>query len=149
MAWGSSPRKSRQPFRILCESVFTKSAPWSSTEPEQASLSGPSRSVPAVRGCEQLFGNRHSQPARGAQFKSSRGKHGKDPAEALDEALAAFFEYMRKCVRILQSQPEDMKVAGYRFHSLQGKPRVRPHHWKLPHHVPLVGRNAIDVDVED
>jgi proteic killer suppression protein len=37
-------------------------------------------------------------------------------------------EYIRKCVRILQSlevatQPEDMNVAGYRFHSLQGKPQ--------------------------
>jgi proteic killer suppression protein len=37
-------------------------------------------------------------------------------------------EYIRKCIRILQllemaTQPEDMNVAGYRFHSLHGKPR--------------------------
>jgi len=37
-------------------------------------------------------------------------------------------EYVRKCIRILQSlevatQPEDMSVTGYRFHSLRGKPR--------------------------
>ena len=37
-------------------------------------------------------------------------------------------EYVRRCVRILQSlevavQPEDMKIAGYRFHGPRGKPR--------------------------
>jgi proteic killer suppression protein len=37
-------------------------------------------------------------------------------------------EYVGKCVRILQSlelatQPEDMSVAGYRFHCLHGNPR--------------------------
>jgi proteic killer suppression protein len=37
-------------------------------------------------------------------------------------------EYVKKCVRILQSlevaaQPEDMNVAGYGFHSLHGNPR--------------------------
>ena len=36
-------------------------------------------------------------------------------------------EHIGKCVRILQllelaTQPEDMNLAGYRFHSLYGKP---------------------------
>jgi len=44
-------------------------------------------------------------------------------------------EYVRKCVRILQSlevatQPEDMNVTGYRFHSLRGNPRGRKRWWK-------------------
>jgi proteic killer suppression protein len=39
-------------------------------------------------------------------------------------------EHIRKCVRILQSlevatQPGDVNVTGYRFHSLYGK----PHRW--------------------
>jgi proteic killer suppression protein len=37
-------------------------------------------------------------------------------------------EYVRKCVRILQllevaSNPEDMNIAGFRFHSLHGSPQ--------------------------
>jgi proteic killer suppression protein len=37
-------------------------------------------------------------------------------------------EYVRKCVRILQlleaaSRPEEMNVAGYRFHGLHGTPQ--------------------------
>jgi proteic killer suppression protein len=37
-------------------------------------------------------------------------------------------EHIGKCVRILQlleiaTQPENMNLAGHRFHSLQGKPR--------------------------
>ena len=36
-------------------------------------------------------------------------------------------DYLRKCVRILQAlevatRPEEMNVAGYRFHRLQGNP---------------------------
>lgn len=36
-------------------------------------------------------------------------------------------EYVRKCIRILQSlevatQPEDMNVSGFRFHGLHGNP---------------------------
>ena len=65
-------------------------------------------------------------------------------------------EYVRKCVRILQSlevatQPEEMNVAGYRFHSLHGKPQ----RWA----VRVTGNyritfgwsdeNAEDVDFED
>lgn len=65
-------------------------------------------------------------------------------------------EYVRKCVRILQSLevatlPEEMNVTGYRFHSLRGKPprwsvRVAANYritfgWS--------GENALDVDFED
>jgi proteic killer suppression protein len=37
-------------------------------------------------------------------------------------------QYVRKCVRILQSlevakQPEEMNIAGYRFHRLHGSPQ--------------------------
>ena len=37
-------------------------------------------------------------------------------------------DYVRKCVRILQllevaAQPEDMNIAGFRFHGLQGDPQ--------------------------
>ncbi|MGC9998196.1 MAG: type II toxin-antitoxin system RelE/ParE family toxin [Terriglobia bacterium] len=63
---------------------------------------------------------------------------------------------VRKCVRILQSlevatQPEEMNVAGYRFHRLHGSPerwsvRVSGNYritfsWS--------GENAEDVDLED
>ena len=65
-------------------------------------------------------------------------------------------EHIRKCVRILQSldsatQPEEMNVAGYRFHSLQGKPR----RWSVRvtgnYRITFAwsGENAIDVDFED
>ena len=65
-------------------------------------------------------------------------------------------EHVRKCVRILQSlevamQPEDMNVAGYRFHSLQGKPR----RWSVRvtgnYRITFgwSGENANDVDFED
>ena len=65
-------------------------------------------------------------------------------------------ERVRKCVRILQSlevatQPQDMNVTGYRFHSLHGNPqrwsvRVTGNYritfgWS--------GENAHDVDFED
>ena len=65
-------------------------------------------------------------------------------------------EYVRKCVRILQSlevatQPEEMNVTGYRFHRLQGSPqrwsvRVTGNYritfgWS--------GEDAHDVDFED
>jgi proteic killer suppression protein len=37
-------------------------------------------------------------------------------------------DHIRKCIRILQllevaSQPDDLNIAGYHFHSLQGKPK--------------------------
>src|SRR5258708_31554220 len=88
MEWGSSRRKSRRPFRNLCASVFRKSAPWSSTE----------------------TGRRWEAPARKAQLEEFVRQHGKAPAEALHESLAAFFAYVRKGVRILQSQ-RDMNVS--------------------------------------
>ena len=65
-------------------------------------------------------------------------------------------QFVRKCVRILQSlevatQPEEMNVAGYRFHRLHGSPerwsvRVSGNYcitfsWS--------GENAEDVDLED
>ena len=65
-------------------------------------------------------------------------------------------EYVRKCVRILQSlematQPEDMNVAGYRFHSLHGNPR----RWSVRvtgnYRITFgwTGEDAHDVDFED
>ncbi|MGH7814551.1 MAG: type II toxin-antitoxin system RelE/ParE family toxin [Candidatus Binataceae bacterium] len=65
-------------------------------------------------------------------------------------------EYIRKCVRILQlletaAKPEEMNVAGFRFHSLQGNPprwsvRVTANYritfgWS--------GESAVAVDFED
>jgi len=65
-------------------------------------------------------------------------------------------EYVRKCVRLLQSlevatAPEDMNVTGYRFHSLHGKPR----RWSVRvtgnYRITFgwSGENAHDVDFED
>jgi proteic killer suppression protein len=65
-------------------------------------------------------------------------------------------QYVRKCVRILQAlevatQPEEMNLAGYRFHRLHGSPerwsvRITGNYritfgWS--------GENAEDVDFED
>jgi toxin HigB-1 len=65
-------------------------------------------------------------------------------------------EYVRKCARILQllevaANPEDMNIAGFRFHSLKGNPqrwsvRVTGNYritfgWS--------GENAQDIDFED
>jgi proteic killer suppression protein len=65
-------------------------------------------------------------------------------------------EFVRKCVRILQLldvalKPDDMNIAGFRFHGLQGKParwsvRVTGNYrvtfgWS--------GENAVEVDLED
>jgi len=65
-------------------------------------------------------------------------------------------EYVRKCARILQllevaSNPEDMNIAGFRFHSLHGSPqrwsvRVTGNYritfgWS--------GENAREIDFED
>jgi proteic killer suppression protein len=65
-------------------------------------------------------------------------------------------EHVRKCVRILQAlevamQPNDLNVAGYRFHALRGKPqrwsvRVTGNYritfgWS--------GESAEDIDFED
>ena len=65
-------------------------------------------------------------------------------------------EHVGKCIRILQSlevatQPGDMNIAGYRFHSLQGKPR----RWSVRvtgnYRITFgwSGENANDVDFED
>ena len=65
-------------------------------------------------------------------------------------------DHIRKCIRILQlldaaGNPEDMNIAGFRFHGLQ----VRPKRWS----VRVTGNyritfgwlddNALDVDFED
>jgi len=65
-------------------------------------------------------------------------------------------DHSRKCVRILQllevaAQPEDMNIAGLRFHGLQGAPK----RWSV--RVTGIYRitfgwsreNALDVDFED
>ena len=56
-------------------------------------------------------------------------------------------EYVRKCARILQllevaSNPEDMNIAGFRFHSLHGSPKllVGARDRELPDHLRLVRR---------
>ena len=64
--------------------------------------------------------------------------------------------HIRKCVRILQllevaGQPEDMNIAGFRFHGLQGKPK----RWSVRvtgnYRITFgwSGENALDVDFED
>lgn len=65
-------------------------------------------------------------------------------------------DHIRKCIRILQllevaSQPEELNIAGFHFHSLQGKPkrwsmRVTGNYritfgWR--------GETALNVDFED
>jgi proteic killer suppression protein len=65
-------------------------------------------------------------------------------------------EHVRKCVRILQlletaGQPEDMNIAGFRFHGLHGNPR----RWsvRVSGNCRITfgwsGENAMDVDFED
>ena len=65
-------------------------------------------------------------------------------------------EYVRKCVRILQAlevatQPEEMNIAGYRFHGLHGSPR----RWSVrvtgSYRITFgwSGESAQDVDFED
>lgn len=61
-----------------------------------------------------------------------------------------------KCVRILQllevaAQPEDMNIAGFRFHGPRGKPkswsvRVTGNYWIT---FGWSGESALDVDFED
>jgi toxin HigB-1 len=65
-------------------------------------------------------------------------------------------EYLRKCVRILQSlevatQPQDMNVAGYRFRGLRGRPQRWSVHVTGNYRVTFgwSGENAEDVDFED
>jgi toxin HigB-1 len=65
-------------------------------------------------------------------------------------------EYVRKCVRILQSlevatQPGDMNVAGYRFHALRGSPQRWSVRVSANYRLTFgwSGENAEDVDFED
>lgn len=65
-------------------------------------------------------------------------------------------EYVRKCVRILQSleiatQPQDMNITGYRLHGLRGKPRRWSVHISGNYRITFgwSGENAHDVDFED
>jgi proteic killer suppression protein len=65
-------------------------------------------------------------------------------------------EHLRKCVRILQllevsSKTEDLNIAGFRFHGLQGNPK----RWSMRvtgnDRIPFgwSGEEARDVDLED
>lgn len=65
-------------------------------------------------------------------------------------------EYGRKCGRILQllevaKQPEDMNIAGYRFHSLRGNPRRWSVRVTANYRITFgwSGENAQDVDFEN
>ena len=65
-------------------------------------------------------------------------------------------DYVRKCIRILQllevaSQPEDMNIAGFRFHGLQGKPQRWSVRVSANYRITFgwAGENALDVDFED
>lgn len=65
-------------------------------------------------------------------------------------------EYLRKCMRVLQAlnvatMPEEMNLAGYRFHSLHGTPQ----RWSVRitgnYRITFAwtGKNAEDIDFED
>jgi toxin HigB-1 len=65
-------------------------------------------------------------------------------------------DHIRKCVRILQllevaAEPEDMNIAGFRFHGLQGYPKRWP--VRVTGNCRITfgwsGENALDVDFED
>jgi proteic killer suppression protein len=63
---------------------------------------------------------------------------------------------VRKCVRILQSlevsaKPEDMNIAGFHFHGLQGKPKRWSVRVTANYRITFGwdGENAMDVDLED
>lgn len=65
-------------------------------------------------------------------------------------------EYVRKCARILQSlevatQPEEMNVAGFRFHRLRGKPERWSVRVSGNYRITFGWRdeNAEDIDFED
>jgi toxin HigB-1 len=64
--------------------------------------------------------------------------------------------YLRKCMRILQSlevavQPEEMNLAGYRFHSLHGAPQRWSVRVTANYRITFAwsGENAEDIDFED
>ena len=65
-------------------------------------------------------------------------------------------DYVRKCVRILQlleaaGRPEDLNIAGYRFHGLQGS--LQRWSVRVTGNFRITfgwsGENALDVDFED
>jgi proteic killer suppression protein len=65
-------------------------------------------------------------------------------------------DHVRKCVRILQllevaAQPEDMNLAGFRFHGLQGKPKRWSVRVTANYRITFSwsGESALDVDLED
>jgi proteic killer suppression protein len=65
-------------------------------------------------------------------------------------------DHVRNCVRILQllgvaSQPEDMNIAGFRFHGLQGKPKRWSVRVTANYRITFgwSGESALDVDFED
>jgi proteic killer suppression protein len=65
-------------------------------------------------------------------------------------------EHLRKCVRILQLlevaiEPEDMNIAGYRFHSLHGNPQRWSVRVSGNYRITFgwSGEEALDVDFED
>ncbi|MBI5085876.1 MAG: type II toxin-antitoxin system RelE/ParE family toxin [Acidobacteria bacterium] len=65
-------------------------------------------------------------------------------------------QYFRKCVRILQlldlaTKPEDMNIAGFRFHGLQGSPRRWSVRVSGNYRVTFgwSGEDAVEVDLED
>ena len=65
-------------------------------------------------------------------------------------------DHVRKCVRILQllevaGQPEDMNIAGFRFHGLQGNPKRWSVRVTENYRISFgwSGENALDIDFED
>ena len=65
-------------------------------------------------------------------------------------------DHVRKCVRILQAlevaaKPEDMNLAGLRFHGLQGNPKRWSVRISANYRVTFgwQDESAIDVDMED
>jgi proteic killer suppression protein len=65
-------------------------------------------------------------------------------------------DHIRKSVRILQllevaAQPEDMNIAGFRFHGLQGKPKRWSVRVTASYRITFgwSGESALDVDFED
>ncbi len=63
---------------------------------------------------------------------------------------------IRRCLRVLQllevsGQPEDMNIAGFHFHGLQGKPKRWSVRVSGNYRITFgwSGENALDVDFED
>ena len=64
--------------------------------------------------------------------------------------------HVRKCIRILQllevaEKPEDMNIAGFRFHGLQAKPKRWSVRVTANYRITFgwLGESALDVDLED